>query len=184
MFEDWKQAWREAVENFEREVRDGGDAPTAGGTRSMRSQIASARGALQRLDLEIERARQEAENERREEQVCIRRQSLADGIADAETSRIAGEYAARHAERAAIYERKTAVLQEERALLLRDLEFMEREIELQPDDADMLAGGSTAGLRMDDEDEEHARREHELARMRRERAASEKLEELKRKMRS
>ena len=181
MFEDWKQAWREAVENFEREVRDSGDDPTAGGTHAMRSQINSARGALQRLDLEIERARQEAETEREAEQVCLRRQTLAQNIEDAETARIAADYAVKHAERAAIYERKTGVLQEERALLLRDLETMELEIAAHVDDAERIS--DRPAPRMDDEDEERIRQEHELSRVRRERAAEERLEELKRKMR-
>jgi hypothetical protein len=186
MFEDWKQAWRDAVENFEREVRT--DSPGTAGTRVMRSQIASARGALARLDLEIDRARAEADSERESEQVCIRRQGLAAGIDDEETARIAGEYAARHAERAAIYERKTAVLQDERALLLRDLESMETEMASHaPEDAaGILTGDDDVDDGYDDA-EERKRQEYEIARLRREkrdRAADERLEELKRRMRS
>ncbi|HEX6694566.1 MAG TPA: hypothetical protein VF035_07725 [Longimicrobiales bacterium] len=188
MFEDWKQAWRDAVENFEREVRT--ESPGSSATRVMRSQIASARGALGRLDLEIDRAQAEAESEREAEQVCIRRQGLAAGIDDAETARIAGEYAVRHAERAAIYERKTAVLRDERALLLRDLESMETEMASHaPDDAAGVLTGEGDGDPADDYDdaEERKRQEYEIARLRREkrdRAADERLEELKRRMRS
>ena len=201
MFEDWKQAWRDAVENFEREVRS--DSPGSATTRIMRSQVASARGALARLDLEIDRARAEADAERDAEQVCIRRQGLAAGIDDQETARIAGEYAVRHAERAAIYERKTSVLQEERALLLRDLESMETEMashaadhpagsfpgsDAMSDDDDLDGmRGPDAGLDDYDDAEERKRQEYEIARLRREkrdRAAEERLEELKRRMRS
>ena len=192
MFEDWKQAWRDAVENFEREVR--ADSPGTAATRIMRNQIASARGALTRLDLEIDRAQAEADSERTAEQVCVRRQGMAAGIDDQETARIAGEYAVRHAERAAIYERKTAVLQEERALLLRDLESMETEMASHAaahpagafpgSDAD---GGDADGDDGFDDAEERKRQEYEIARLRREkrdRAADERLEELKRRMQS
>ena len=192
MFEDWKQAWRDAVENFEREVR--ADSPGTGTTRIMRSQIATARGALSRLELEIERAQAEAVTERDAEQVCIRRQSLAAGIDDQETVRIAGEYATRHAERASIYERKTGVLQEERTLLLQDLESMEHEMEthLGEDAArgsfpGMDGADPVSGLDDLDDAEERARQEFEISRLRREqkdRAAEERLEELKRRMRS
>ena len=190
MFEDWKQAWRDAVENFDREVR--ADSPGTGTTRIMRNQVASARGALVRLDLEIERARSESITEREAELVCVRRQSLAAGIDDQETVRIAGEYAARHAERAAIYERKTAVLQEERALLLQDLQSMEKEMESHL--AEDAAHGSfpvmddvDAALDDLDDAEDRARQEYEISRLRREqkdRAAEDRLEELKRRMRS
>jgi hypothetical protein len=193
MFDDWKSAWREAVENFERELR--ADAAGDDPGRGMRRQLAAARTALARLQTEIDRAAAEAASEREAEQVCMRRQTLALDISDDETVRIAGEYAARHAERAALYERKTDVLRDEHALLARDLEIMEKEFaarvpaDTDSDDDAVGAGTGGSGRRTrrapvePGEAEEMSRQDLELARLRRERAASEKLEELKKKMR-
>jgi hypothetical protein len=182
MFDDWRKAWREAVENFEREVRGDGDPATDVG---MRRQLSAARGALAQLDSEIARAVADAAEQRAAEQVCVRRQSLAAGIADEETARIAGEYAARHAARAAVLERKAEVLRDERELLQHDLDGMELEIgarAAQVDGTDRSAGSFT--LEDEEEDAELARRNREMDRVRREREADERLEELKRRMRT
>src|SRR5919109_4245062 len=125
MFEGWKQAWRQAVENFQREVRE-----TQPGVplrvRAMERELASAGGALTKLEQEIKRARRDAEKERHEEAVCRRREGLAHAAGDDETVRIAVEFALRHAERAQLLERKVAVLEDERALLGRDVAEMRR----------------------------------------------------------
>ncbi len=182
MFDDWKNAWRVAVENFEREVRADDDRYGGfGHGNGMRRQLTAARGALGRLDAEIDRAAKEAAAEREAEQVCIRRQALAADIDDQETSRIASEYAVRHAERASIYERKADVLTDERTLLMRDIESMEAEIATHPP-ADE-PGARRTSILDDDEAEERSLHDRELARLRRERSATEKLEELKRRMR-
>ncbi|MEO5509873.1 MAG: hypothetical protein ABIV28_02095 [Longimicrobiales bacterium] len=180
MFDDWKNAWRVAVENFEREVRADGSADQG---RGMRRQLATARGALTRLEAEIERAAAEAVAEREAEQVCIRRQTMACDIDDQETVRIAEEYAVRHAERASIYERKTEVLRDERELLVRDIEVMETEIGSHVPHEPISEGTRYTTATEKEEAEERLRHDHELARLRRERAASEKLEELKKRMR-
>ena len=186
MFADWKHAWREAVENFERELRSSDDGADHGS--AMRRELSAARGALARLDADIERAVAEATTERDAEQVCIRRQTLAQDINDDETVKIAGEYAVRHAERASIYERKADVLRDERALLMRDIESMEAEVAARAEDGtlsiedeldDML---SRPGLDPQEDRDALDRQARELARERRERAANEKLEELKRRM--
>jgi hypothetical protein len=193
MFDSWMNGWREAVENFDRELHadEGGDH-----ARGMRRQLNAARTAIARVEAEIQHAAAAAESERAAEQVCLRRQAMAQGIDDEETARIAGEYAVRHAERAALYDRKTDVLRDEHALMSRDLEIMESEFASHVTAAGAAAadeGGNaeTAGsgrrktsILEDDEDhEEQVRQDMELARLRRERLASEKLEELKRKMR-
>jgi hypothetical protein len=187
MFDDWMNVWRETVDSFDRELHgDGGD----GASRGMRRQLVAARTALARIQTEVERAVADAARERDTEQVCLRRQSMALGIADEETARIAGEYAGRHAERADLYERKAAVLREEQELMRRDLDVMESEFSARLEtaagddsDDDALEGGKASPL---DEEDRAAqdRQDLELARLRRERAASEKLEELKRRMRS
>ncbi|NLG61637.1 MAG: hypothetical protein GX539_05285 [Candidatus Cloacimonetes bacterium] len=185
MFEDWKQAWREAVANFQRELEDEpGDATT----RAMRRDERTAAESLRRLDAELAAARRNAEAERNEEAVCRRREGLAVKVGDTETARIAAEYAERHAERAVVLERKIEVLEAERLLLLGDLERMRaalRERGVEPRVESGTGGpsfepSSGPDLREREREEQRFRR---MEREARERAAEERLEELKRKLR-
>ena len=179
MFQDWKRAWREAVANFQHELHQEEDGTTPH-QDNLRRELATARGALARLDTEIATARRSAMAERESEQVCHRREAMAVQIGDEETVRVAVEYAARHAERASVLERKVEVLEAERALLQRDLDAM----------AQVVASRGPAGAEhtsrptLLDDDEENERQRRELQRLERERTADERLEELKRKLRS
>ncbi|MEX1184458.1 MAG: hypothetical protein WEF86_14695 [Gemmatimonadota bacterium] len=178
MFEDWKQAWRQAVDNFHRELT-GGEAGAAPRVKAMERELMSASGALLRLDEELGRVRREADDELSARSVCERRERLARAAGDEETVRVAAGFAARHAERAAVLQRKIAVLEDERALLARDLAQMRQAVSEVPAAPEPPAAPRrTAGL------EEHG--DHEFSRLEqdaRERAAGERLEELKRKMR-
>jgi len=128
MFEDLRQAWKEAVENFWRELEE--DAGEHGGDETrkqlsaMRHQLTSAEMELRRLDVEVARAHSAAAGERREEETCRRRLAMAEGIGDAETARVAQTFAERAAERAAVMERKAEALAAEQALRTRDLAEM------------------------------------------------------------
>jgi hypothetical protein len=184
MFDDWKQAWREAVANFQRELdHDGGDE----GTRAMRRDERTTADALRRLDSELSTARSNAAAERASEAVCRRREGQARTIGDGETEAIAAEYATRHAERALILERKVEVLVAERALVVRDLERMRSALAARVGDPQVAAGapsGPTSAAAA--ADPERAREEHHFRKMEREareRAAEARLEELKRKLR-
>jgi len=182
MFDDWKKAWREAVHNFRRELA--GDEGTADSrTRAMQREFSSAQSALDKLDGEIRRTRREAGEERENEQVCRRREEMARKIDDEETVRIAAEFAVRHAERATILERKADVLVQERQLVERDLDSMKQ----------VLAerGVSRPGLNAEPQQElrqmfeERERENRDFSRLEKEaaeRAAEERLEELKRRM--
>jgi len=180
VFEDWKRAWREAVENFRRELNEPESAgEPAARVRAMEREIRAARDALRHLDEAIEDAAREARAERESERVCVRREKLAAGVGDAETVRLAAEYAARHAERAGVLERKSAVLREERTLLGRDLEAMERVFDAQPKPAPEAGAVHELTEQRKREDRDFSKLEREA----REKAASERLEELKRKLR-
>lgn len=183
MFDDWKDAWREAVENFRRELGEaeegGGDAPSH--VRAMRRELSTVRGALQRLDTEIARARDGARSERESQRVCERREELARRIGDEETVRVAAGYATRHAKRAAVLERKVAVLTEERELLAADVATMEEAVDAQPD---LEPGVRSAILdALQDQDERREQDDRRFRAMEREARAVERLEELKRKHR-
>jgi hypothetical protein len=177
VFEDWKSAWRQAVENFRRELSESDDG-TPAHTRAMRREVASARGALDRLLEEIERTRGDAVSERDHETICRRRENLARNIGDEETVRLAAQFAARHQERAEVIERKVEILVAEHALLARDLASMEEILVSQP-----VSSVGEPSVRdviepRDKQDRDFAR----LDRDARERAAAARLEELKRRM--
>ena len=177
MFQDWKEAWRQAVENFRREIGEDSAADGAAPPRSrvMHRELTAARDAFARLEAEIERTRRDAAAERESEAVCRRREGQARIIGDHETIRIAVEFAVRHGERAAVFERKVEVLVAERDLLRRDLAAMEK----------IVSEHLTAAPQPDqvtareNQDRDFGRLEREA----REKAAAERLEELKRRMR-
>lgn len=192
MFEDWKQAWRQAVENFQREVAEGSPADAAPRVKAMEREVASANGALLRLDEEIRRTRREVEAEAEAERVCRRRERLARDVADDETVRVAADFAARHAQRAAVLNRKLEVLIDEHALLERDLDTMRAVIAKTPgvsvgDTTGTAAGGTSAASSRDTSPlDEREREDVAFSRLEndaRDRAAAERLEELKRRMR-
>ncbi|MGH7504621.1 MAG: hypothetical protein ACRELX_03180 [Longimicrobiales bacterium] len=180
MFEDWKTAWRQAVENFRREL-DEADVDTSlvdARMRSMRRELTTVREAFSRLESEIIRARRDAVAERESEEVCRRREGLARDIGDEETVRIAVDFAVRHGERAVVLERKVEVLVAERDLVRRDLDEMEKVV---GERAEAVAAGRSPAdvIERERQDRDFGRLEREA----RERVAAERLEELKRRMR-
>jgi hypothetical protein len=177
MFEDWKEAWRQAVENFRREIGEDADEGAAPAPRSrvMNRELTAARDAFARLEAEILRTQRDAAAERESEAVCRRREGQARIIGDHETVRIAVDFAVRHAERATVFERKVEVLTAERDLLRKDLDGMEKIM------AEHVAAGPSPDQleARDKQDRDFGRLEREA----REKAAAERLEELKRRMR-
>jgi hypothetical protein len=183
MFDDWKKAWREAVDNFRRELGDSESGDVR--TRAMQKEFSAAQGALDKLDSEIRRTRREASDERENESVCRRREEMARKIDDEETVRIAVEFAVRHAERAVILERKVEVLLEERALVDRDVEGMKQVLSEQGVRPSVSSGPSPVETVREivEERERETRDFSRLEQEAKERAAADRLEELKRRMR-
>lgn len=171
MFDQFRRAWRDAVENFWREVR----AEEEGAAGALYGEVRRARGQLDRLDAEIGETRRRLKEEREQVSVCRRRAHLAADIGDMETARVASEYAERHRERAEVLERKADALEAERGLCRRDLDEMERALREMP----------SAGARqtLDDLDRDPAEDAFRtLEQTSRDRAAAERLEDLKRRM--
>lgn len=189
MFDAWIRAWKDAVENFRRELDPELYGPASHRmTDAMRRDIATARHALHRVERELDTTRRDLARELENEENCRRREQLARGIDDLETAHIAAEYARRHAERAAVLRRKVDVLTAERDLLRRDLDAMLASIQqldpgsdLPPRDADASRFGPTTHPDIDDDDGIEADFDR-LNRQARERAAEARLEELKRKL--
>ena len=173
MFAELRRAWRQAVDNFWRELDAGsGAAPAA--TPAAYRELAAARGHVSRLDQELARSRHSLGEEREQVEVCERRRRMAAEIGDQETARVAEEYARRHRERAGVLARKVEVLTAERALYLRDLHQMERAVQ---------AEARAAEAELDDLNRHPQEREFEsLEDAERDRTAAERLAELKRRM--
>jgi hypothetical protein len=187
MFDAWKQAWRDAVKNFWKELEpEAYGADPARRIGAMRRDLDAARAELDRIEADLGRARRQLAEERESETTCRRREELARGIGDDETARIAAEFAARHAERAAILDQKVRALEAEHALMRRDFQAMESAFATAAAEAGTDSGPAPSldspGVVPDDDDprgEEFRRLEPEA----RERAAEARLEELKRRMR-
>jgi hypothetical protein len=199
MFDAWKQAWRDAVENFRRELDPDRYAAEADRKAvAMRRDLERARARARHLQAEIDATRRELTREHEEVNRCRHRETLARQIDDHETARIAGEYAARHAERAAVLQQKLNALTAEHALFERDLQAMRQTLAELGSGADILdesaaderapnvtaeAGPDSTGPARDDHGGLYGTEFERLENEARERAAEAHLEELKRKMR-
>ncbi|MEJ2502785.1 MAG: hypothetical protein P8177_05615 [Gemmatimonadota bacterium] len=172
VFDDFRAAWRQAVENFWHELEgDDGESSSRGALR----QVAAARNQLDELDAAIGDTRQRVGEEKERVASCRRREQLARDIGDGETARIAAEYGARHQERVDVLTRKLDALEAERQLCRRDLQEMEKAIQ----------EGRVVVDRARVEDLERHPREAEFRNLEdaaRGRSAEERLEELKRRM--
>lgn len=120
MFEDLRNAWREAVENFYRELH--GDEGVV--LSSMRRDYEAAMEACRRVERERDRASAELGREREEELVARRRGDMAQRIGDRETVEVALRYADRHAKRVVVLQRVVAALSAEIDLRGQDVTEM------------------------------------------------------------
>jgi len=92
MFENLRRAFREAVDNFNRELeRDAVPEAVDGLIRGMQKEAVATRAGLEGLKEQLARARKRAEAEGREAEVCRRREELARKIGDTATAEIAAE---------------------------------------------------------------------------------------------
>ncbi len=124
MFENLRRAFREAVENFNREMeRDAVPETVDGLVRGMEREATDARLALEALRRELEIARGKAAAEEREVVVCRRREEQARGIGDEETERIAADFAEKHSRRHRVLANKADAVAAE--ITLRESEFKE-----------------------------------------------------------
>ena len=124
MFDDLRQAFREAVDNFKEELgRD--DVPEAVSRllREMKREAADTKAEIRRLKEAIRGAIDRAAKEKDDAKTCRRREQMALDISDEETARVASEYAEKHEHRRSVLEHKSLALKEE--LDMREEEFGE-----------------------------------------------------------
>lgn len=127
VFDDLRQAFRQAVANFKEELNREQVTDTVDGLlRNMGQEIVDARAYLRRLEDDARDAVARAEAEGEEATTCRRREELADRIGDKETARIAREYAEKHERHAEILRRKATALTEEIRIRKAEIAEMER----------------------------------------------------------
>jgi phage shock protein A len=114
MFENLRQAFREAVENFNKELnRDEVPEVVDRLLHQMQEEVTDTKAQLHTLEGQIKRALQISELEGNEAATCRRRESMASQIGDEETAQVAREYAEKHEKRKEIQEGKALALREE-----------------------------------------------------------------------
>lgn len=178
MWEDWKKAWQEAVQNFEHELNSpDDDFPTPGHRASaMQRDLNAARTALSRLQKDLAQAQQDFVAEQESEATARRRAELAGRISDAETVRIALEFAERHAHRASILGRKVEVLRDELGMRQEELATMEQQA---ASELKHIPESPRSPILDKERDEFNFRK---MDRERKEKEAEARLEELKKRM--
>jgi len=125
MFENLRNAFREAVDNFNKELnRDQVPDVVDGLLRQMHEEATDAKAQLYTLEEQIKKAIQLSEMEEKEAKTCRRREEMARRIGDEETASVAAEYAEKHDKRREIQARKALALREELELKRGEVEDM------------------------------------------------------------
>ena len=125
MFENLRNAFREAVDNFNKELnRDNVPDVVDGLLRQMHHEVTDAKAQLYTLEEQIKKAIQLSEMEEKEADTCRRREQMARRIGDEETATVAAEYAEKHSKRREIQARKALALREELELKRGEVEDM------------------------------------------------------------
>ena len=127
MFEELQRIFRKSMMAFRAELgRREPEDQVAELLSAMRKEWVAARAEVSSLADALERARAGVAREQELLAQCERRGRAAQGIGDAETARVAAEFAARHRERIRVLEQKVAATQAEHALRVNEVEEMKK----------------------------------------------------------
>jgi len=138
MFEDLRAAFREALDNFNKELRRENVSETADRLLlGMKSEIVDEKARVRDLESELDRALSEARREKELGATCRRREKMALAIGDEETATVAAQHAVKHEGHNALLDRKAATLREE-------LEFRRKNVD------EMIEQFSTAKQKRDE----------------------------------
>ncbi len=157
MFDNLRDAFRQAVENFRTELnRD--QVPEAADRllKAMEGELGQARAELKRLASEVEETRKKASEEEEQARTCLRREEMARRIGDTETADLARSYAERHLKRKDVLNQKAEVLERELGVQRGEVaEMTERmkEARLQRDALTASAGRTSARQRLGEADD-------------------------------
>lgn len=141
MFEELRDAWREAVSNFYEELHGG--AEDGGRLAAMRRDHAAALESCRRVEQELERTQRELKQERSELTAYNRRRDMAQRIGDEETAAVAVRFVARYERRVRVLEGVASALEAEAGLRRSDVEEM-RVALTEVEASARVSGGATA----------------------------------------
>ena len=144
MFDNLRQAFREAVDNFKDELgRDEIPDAVSRLLREMKREAADTKAEIRRLQEAIRGAIDRAGKEKSDAKKCRRREQMAVDISDEETAGVAREYAEKHEHRRNVLENKALALKEE--LDMREEEFRDMIDAIKEADKNRDALAATAG---------------------------------------
>lgn len=128
LFDDLRQAFREAVDNFKEELnRDEVSGTVDRLLQGMVTEVTDAKARLKAVEADLEATRLRVGAEEEQVATMERRLRMASDIGDDETAGLATEYLARHRHRLEIFRGKAAALEQEAALLRAEVgEMMDK----------------------------------------------------------
>lgn len=125
MFQNLRDAFKEAVDNFKTEMnRDEVPEVVDGLLRQMQEELTDAQAHVHTLESQIKKALQLVDMEDREIATCQRREAMALKIGDEETARVAKEFEEKHRQRKRIQENKALALREEMEMKQKEIREM------------------------------------------------------------
>jgi phage shock protein A len=123
MFDDLRDAFREALDNFNKELKRDRVPETVDRLLvGMKEEIVDEKAQVAGLEAQLEKALSQAETEAGNGRTCRRREELARRIGDEETANLAAEHAVKHEGHQALLVKKAEAMREE-------LEFRRRTVE-------------------------------------------------------
>ena len=144
MFDNLRRAFREAVDNFNKELdRDAVPEAVDKLLRGMQSEAVDAKAALEGLRKELAVARKRADEEGRNTEVCRRRETMARDIGDTDTAELAAAYAEKHDARRAVLADKAKAIEAE--IRLQEAEYNEMMSQIRKARANRDRLAATAG---------------------------------------
>lgn len=144
MFDNLRRAFREAVDNFNKELdRDAVPEAVDKLLRGMQSEAVDAKAALEGLRKELAVARKRADEEGRNAEVCRRRENMARDIGDSDTAELAATYAEKHDARRAVLADKAKAIEAE--IRLQEAEYNEMMSQIRKARANRDRLAATAG---------------------------------------
>lgn len=123
MFEDLRAAFREALDNFNKELSRDQVSETADKLLvGMKNEIVEEKAQVAGIEDQLEKALAQTERQKDQAATARRREKMARDISDQETADVAGQYAAKHEGHVEVLQKKAEALREE-------LEFRQRTVQ-------------------------------------------------------
>lgn len=125
MFEDLRAAFREALDNFNKELKRDQVPETVDRLLvGMKNELIDEKAQVRGLEEELERATTASQREKDAGATCRRREKMARDIGDEETANLAAQHAVKHEGHHAVLEKKAQAIREELVFRRQSVEEM------------------------------------------------------------